>query len=154
MPTKYSYFKYRYLEMLDIVAPQSENNLAALDSVYVKCGIENFRDLRQLAAYVCVQPVHCDVGEAAAAISPLQHILNNIDTYEEYLKCGLPLHLCDQSACKSHSYSHLLGGEIQDCGPPLYCKDCNNEELIIQNIKLAITEMKFVTYLAKLLTVS
>jgi len=76
--------------MLDIVAPQSEKNLAALDSVYVKCGIENFRELKELVSYVCVEKLS------------REFIHDLIHRYEEYLKNGLQAHLSDISDCKTH----------------------------------------------------
>ena len=82
----------KYKEMLNIVAPQSEKNLAALDSVYVKCGIENFEALRELSTFSC------------GTKSSNYLIQELITRYKEYLKNGLQANLCDDSYCKSHSY--------------------------------------------------
>ena len=124
--------KEKYKEMLSIVAPQTEMNLAALDSVYVKCGIENFDALRELVNFTCRQNPSS------------KHIHELITYYEEYLKNGLKKHLSDDSNCKTHSFCHLIGGQYTDSDTPEFCSECNNETLIIENLKLSIMEMKFV----------
>ena len=50
----------------------------------------------------------------------------------------------NDSNCKSHSYCHLLGGHTDTTDTLEFCTECNNETLIIENIKLAIKQMYFV----------
>jgi hypothetical protein len=107
-----------------------------LDSVYSKCGIDNFAALREFTTYVC--------GDKSSK----DGILNLISKYEEYVKNGLPGHLCDVGNCKSHSYSYLLGSKIGSENPlnsvfTQYCIECDNETLIVKNLESEIATMTF-----------
>ena len=74
--------------------------------------------------------------------------MNLIMQFEKYLKHGIEKHLYDTGDCKSHSYSHLLGGINSSESSNQYCVECSNETLIAENIKLAIKDMQFQTHCA------
>jgi hypothetical protein len=126
------------MEILNMLGNQSESLLAALDSVYIKCGIQNFGAYRKLVEFITK-------GRSALGIT----LIRQIDAVEKYIKEQLPKHLKEHSTCKSHSYDYLLnplnGDREGNCDEEEeeYCHHCSQIQLLQINIDDAISTMLF-----------
>jgi hypothetical protein len=124
--------------IIKAVGPQAQSLLAALDSVNIKCGTQNFKDYNNLIIFITK-------GRLL-----LQHkLLKRSREVESYIKKDLKHHLTEHSAVKSHCFDHLLGplngtreGNCDKVHETI-CPHCSAIHLLKEDINLAINTMSF-----------
>ena len=104
-------------------------NLAALDSVYAKSCIDNFKNARLLVEDLTKDD---DVGRKA--------LIELIENLELYLSKVYPDHLRMDSCCAAHSFQHAFNETDDAIIRDKFCEDCDIVLRFVQSMELAITK--------------
>jgi hypothetical protein len=116
--------------ILAIGSPGATKNMAALDSVYVTCGLENFKHWRTQTDEITLN---------RPALN--NHLKNSINQIEYHMKEILPQQLTETSNCKFHSFAYLLDGEALPRGD-VCCSGCGQITALIEDTRFAISTMR------------
>ena len=91
---KLSYKKFRFLQ--HSLSPEIETSRTAVDSVYVKCWLRNFDDIKKLLPEITLGRPH-----VSSNLSKL------LPALEDYVKNVMPRNLSERNDCKMLSYTWL-----------------------------------------------
>jgi hypothetical protein len=118
----------KFKELATTICGGYEKNLAALDSVYVKCCLENFKRVRRL-----IEEITHDRLEYQ------KYLLDKTTGLEMFLRRQFPGHLTETTPCSSHSYEYAFG-ECEEIAneSDLHCKECDMFHQWIGEVKKAI----------------
>jgi hypothetical protein len=117
--------------LFDTLCSGDDKCLAALDSVHVKCLLENFNRARLLFKDILKdEPVRSEKFEIMT------------DNLEEFLRKEMPGHLTEDSPSSSHSYQHAFGNSEERAKEvEMYCHQCNSAYIWIEEFKRIIHGM-------------
>jgi hypothetical protein len=128
--------KKNYYFVLECVGPEGESLLASLDSVYVKCGRQNFEAINTFIKRIC----HCESNK-----SKEENLLKLSSTVETHIQYDLRKHLQEDSTCKWHSFRFLFDGKIDTTANTVvedeHCEACSNIYKLGEMIKETIIQM-------------
>jgi hypothetical protein len=119
--------------LIVLAASDDDKCLAALDSVYKKCGLDNFDSCRRF------------IDKITQGRPELKEkLIKETDWVESFYRKEYTGHLTEDSPCPDHSYKHAFGEGVQDRNiikEEQMCCDCNRIHVWMQNMIAATSSI-------------
>lgn len=114
------------IEMIHLMASDDDKCLASLDSVYKKCGLDNFDASRRFIYKITENRLELR-----------DKLINDTNWVERFFRKEYAGHLNEDSPCPDHSYKHAFGegdSNRDKINEEKMCQDCNKIHVWMQNL--------------------